>query len=110
MVCALPRDDLSRCSAHNSAVQRTPNDADQILRIGFAQACIGASGTARAAVETLFDTAQEDVVIQVRRLWMQLEDLFERHLTSPRLVLAAFVRGKSRLLAIRPSRRGGTSI
>src|ERR671935_2029216 len=100
MVCALPRDDLSRCFAHISAVQRTPNDADQVLRIGFAHACIGASGTARTAVEALLDTPQEDFVIQVRRLWMQSENLFVRHvLASPQSVLTAFARGRTRLLA-----------
>ena len=98
-------------STHQGSPTNAPDDADQVLRIGFAQACIGASGAARAAVEALFDTPQEDFVIQVRSvLDVERRSLQRYVLTSPQSVLTAFVRGRTRLLAIRPSRRGGTSI
>jgi len=75
----LPRHDPAGGLAHVGAVEAEANDANHLVDIGFAQACVGAGRTTGGTVETLVDTAQESVVIHAGGLWMQLDDLLKGH-------------------------------
>ena len=75
----LSRHDPSSGVAFVGAVEAESNDANHLAEVGFAQAGVGAGSAARAAIETFFDAPQQDLVIDVGRLWMQSEHLFESH-------------------------------
>jgi predicted nucleic acid-binding protein len=81
----LPRDDAAGGIAGVCAVGAEPDDADHLLHVALARARVGAGGTARTAVETLFDAAEKNATIDGSRPWVQLDDLLEPH------VLLAFV-------------------
>ena len=46
------------------------------------RAGVGAAGTGSGTVEAVLDAAQEHVAIEAARLWVQLDDLLNRHVIS----------------------------
>src|SRR5262245_15541258 len=71
--------DASGGVANVGAVQAEPNASNQGGAVVLAETIVGARGTARDAVETLLNAAQDHVAIQGCRVWMQLEYLWKDH-------------------------------
>ena len=74
--------DASGRLARVGAVEVEPDAADQLLQVFLAEARVGAAGTGSGTVEAVLDAAQEHVAIEAARLWMQLDDLLNRHFVS----------------------------
>jgi hypothetical protein len=63
-------------------VEVEPCSPNQLGAVVLAEAVVGAGGTARNAVETLLNAAQDQVAIQGRRVRMQLEYLRKGHVLA----------------------------
>src|SRR4029453_16213823 len=83
----LARHDASGCVAGIGAVEAEANAAHHVAHVILGEIGVGTARTAGAEIEAPVDTAQKRVAIQAGRLWMQLDDLLERHV--PPLVRAA---------------------
>jgi hypothetical protein len=70
-------------SAGVGAVEAEANAADHLVHVVLREIGVGATRAAGGAVQALFDTAQERVVIDTRRLWMCLDYVLNRHVLSP---------------------------
>jgi hypothetical protein len=75
--------DPGGCAAGVGAVEAEANAAHHLVHVVLREIGVGTTRTAGGAVETLFDTAQERVVIDSCRLWMRLEYFLNRHVLSP---------------------------
>jgi hypothetical protein len=77
----LPHDDPAGCVACVGAVEVEPNAATQLHELVLAEAVICARSAAGGAIDALFHAAQEQVVIQVARMRMQVDDLLKGHVS-----------------------------
>jgi hypothetical protein len=64
------------------AVETEANAAHHLVHVVLREIGVGATRAAGGAVEALFDTAQERVVVDTRRLWMSLDYVLNRHVLS----------------------------
>ncbi|HTD49090.1 MAG TPA: hypothetical protein VK771_00735 [Acidimicrobiia bacterium] len=79
----LPCQDAARGVARVGAVEVKPYAPNQVGAVVLAETGVGAGGTARDAIETLLNTAQEQVAIHGGRAGMQLEYLRKHHVFCP---------------------------
>jgi len=63
------------------AVDAETNAANHLPHVVLGEIGVGTTRTAGGTIEALGDTAQERGTIEARRLWMQLKDLLEGHLS-----------------------------
>ena len=61
------------------AVEAQANATHHLVHVGLREIGVGTTRAGCGAVEALFDTAQERVVIDTRRLWMCLDYILKRH-------------------------------
>jgi len=64
------------------AVEAEANAAHHLVHVVLREIGVGATRAAGGAVEALFDTAQERIVINSCRLWMCLDYVLNRHVLS----------------------------
>ena len=64
------------------AVEAEANAAHHLVDVVFREIGVGATCAAGGALEALFDTAQERVVIDSCRLWMCVDYVLNRHVLS----------------------------
>jgi hypothetical protein len=64
------------------AVEAEANAAHHLVHVVLREIGVGATRAAGGALEALFDTAQECVVIDTCRLWMRLDYVLNRHVLS----------------------------
>jgi hypothetical protein len=64
------------------AVEAKADAVHQLAYVVLGEISVGAGRAAGRAVEALGDTAQDRVAIEVRWLWMRLDDLFSCHVPS----------------------------
>ena len=65
------------------AIEAEANAAHHLVHVVLREIGVGATRAAGRAIEALFDTAQERVVIDSCRLWMCLDYVLHRHVLSP---------------------------
>ena len=64
------------------AIEAEANAAHHLVHVVLREIGVGATRAAGRAIEALFDTAQERVVIDTCRLWMCLDYVLNRHVLS----------------------------
>jgi hypothetical protein len=74
--------DTGGCVAGVGAVEAEANAAHHLVHLVFREIGVGATRATGGAFQALFDTAQERVVIDIRRLWMCLDYVLNRHVLS----------------------------
>jgi hypothetical protein len=75
----LPRHDPASRIAGVGTVEVESNAADQFGQIALCEAGVCAGGTARGAVDTVVDAAEEGVAIEVAGMRVQVDDLSNSH-------------------------------
>jgi hypothetical protein len=104
----LARHDAAGRVAGVGAVEAEANAAQHLPHVVLGEIGVGTAGTAGGTIEALFDTAQERVAIEARRLWMRLKDLLKCHV-SP-LARAASDRALGRPSRFDPVLEEGDSV
>lgn len=78
----LARHDAASGLARVGAIEAEPNATHHLLHVALDEIGVRTARTAGSTVEALSDTAQDSVVIQACRAWMQLDDLLKGHVLS----------------------------